>query len=179
MRPSALCRMIITFLWVQPVFGTRLADFYSGKNLLGWAFKMSVSIDRMIKKAEKSAKFGDFEAAIMTCIDALETYPENPRLQALAKRLSRPQITNQHNKDPKNAALPEIIIDEEGGSVSRLKDIIFFSFRRSDPIFNSSKVFIFILSSQVSNLVLLNVIVDSSPREFHHLKTRLIYVMLN
>ena len=107
--------MIITFLWVQPVFGTRLADFYSGKNLLGWALKMSVSIDRMIKKAEKSAKFGDFEAAIMTCIDALETYPENPRLQALAKRLSRPQITNQHNKDLENAALPKVIIDELQG----------------------------------------------------------------
>ena len=52
-------------------------------------------------------------------------------------------------------------------------------FRKFDPIFNSSKVFIFILSSQVSDLVLLNVIVDSSPREFHHLKTHLIYVMLN
>lgn len=87
--------MIVTFLWVQPVFGTRFADFYSGKNLLDWAFKMSVSIDRMIKKAEKSAKFGDFEAAIMTCIDALETYPENPRLQALAKRLSS-QIGRAH-----------------------------------------------------------------------------------
>ena len=107
--------MIIKYLWVQPVFGTRLADFYSGKNLLGWALKMSVSIDRMIKKAEKSAKFGDFEAAIMTCIDALETYPENPRLQALAKRLSKPQITNQHNKDQENAALPKVIIDELQG----------------------------------------------------------------
>ena len=106
------CWMIIKFLWVQPVFGTRLAVFHSGKNLLDWASKMSVSIDRMINKAEKSAKSGDFAAAIMTCIDALETYPENPRLQALAKRLSKPQITKQQVKDLENAALPKVIIDE-------------------------------------------------------------------
>ena len=74
--------------------------------------RMSIKIDRMIKNAEKSVTNGDFKAAILTCIDALETYPENPRLQALAKRLSKPQITNQQNKDLENAALPKVIIDE-------------------------------------------------------------------
>ena len=71
-----------------------------------------MKIDRMIKNAEKSVTDGDFTAAILTCIDALETYPENPRLQALAKRLSKPQITKQQNKDLENAALPKFIIDE-------------------------------------------------------------------
>ena len=53
---------------------------------------MSASIDRIIQKAEKSAKFADFEAAKLTCSKGLQRYPNNPRLIALAERLSTPQL---------------------------------------------------------------------------------------
>ena len=65
---------------------------------------MSVSIDRIIKKAEKSAKFGDFNAAKSTC-EGLEKYPNNPRLNALEKRLT--------NAEPsKIVRLPQAICEE-------------------------------------------------------------------
>ena len=53
---------------------------------------MSVAIDRVIKSAEKSIRFGDFESAMSTCYHALKKYPKNPRLNALAQRLTEPQI---------------------------------------------------------------------------------------
>ena len=66
---------------------------------------MSVSIDRIIKKAEKSAKFGDFNAAKSTCYEGLEKYPNNPRLNALEKRLT--------NAEPsKIVRLPQAICEE-------------------------------------------------------------------
>ena len=73
---------------------------------------MSVTIDRIIKKAEKFVKFGDFQAAKMACSDALETYPENPRLQALAERLAKPQVGNQHRIGKERFGLPTAIKDE-------------------------------------------------------------------
>ena len=48
---------------------------------------MSASIDRIIQKAEKSVKIADFEAAKLACSQGLERYPNNPRLNALEKRL--------------------------------------------------------------------------------------------
>ena len=50
---------------------------------------MSAAIDRVIKKAEKYAKFGDLEAANAELGAGLEAYPENPRLNALAERIDK------------------------------------------------------------------------------------------
>ena len=77
---------------------------------------MSVSIDRIIKSATKSAKFGNFQAARMTCYEGLENYPNNPRLKELAKRLSKPQISSQQVGGGKADPLPIEII-------SKLKDL--------------------------------------------------------
>ena len=73
---------------------------------------MSEKINRIIKSAEKSVKFGDFNAARMTCFEGLESYPENPRLQALAKRLAKPQTIKQHRTGGENVVLPKFITDE-------------------------------------------------------------------
>lgn len=48
---------------------------------------MSAAIDRVIKKAEKYAKFGDLEAANAELGVGLRAYPGNPRLNALAKQM--------------------------------------------------------------------------------------------
>ena len=50
---------------------------------------MSISIDRIIQKAEKSVKFGDFEAANAELGVGLKAFPENPRLNALAERIDK------------------------------------------------------------------------------------------
>ena len=73
---------------------------------------MSEKINRIIKRAEKSVKYGDFQAAKMACLDGLETYPENPRLQALAKRLAKPQVGNQHRIGEENFELPSAVQEE-------------------------------------------------------------------
>ena len=73
---------------------------------------MSEKINRIIKSAEKAVKFGDFNAARMTCFEGLETYPENPRLQALAKRLAKPQIAQKHREKEQGVSLPKTIADE-------------------------------------------------------------------
>ena len=57
------------------------------KRLFNWVAKMSVSIDRIIKSAEKAMKFGDVQAATFVCHEGLKAYPKNPRLHALAERL--------------------------------------------------------------------------------------------
>ena len=51
------------------------------KRLFVWGLQMSVSIDRIIQSAKKSAKFGNLQAARMTCHEGLENYPNNPRLK--------------------------------------------------------------------------------------------------
>ena len=48
---------------------------------------MSMTIDRIIKSAEKSLKFGNLEAAKAELGVGLEAYPENPRLNALSERI--------------------------------------------------------------------------------------------
>ena len=66
---------------------------------------MSEKINRIIKSAEKAVKFGDFQAAKATCHAGLEKYPNNPRLNALEKRLSTAEPR-------KTTRLPNAIFEE-------------------------------------------------------------------
>ena len=72
-----------------------IASKKPSSNLPNGTADMSVSIDRIIKNAEKSIKFGDFHAATSACYEGLEAYPNNPRLQALAHRLLEPQTSKR------------------------------------------------------------------------------------
>lgn len=78
---------------------------------------MSASIDRIIKSAEKLAKFGDYHAAKLTCYAGLEKYPNNPRLNALERRLStaEPQKTTR---------LPHAIFEELSALAEESKFIL-------------------------------------------------------
>lgn len=73
---------------------------------------MSEKINRIPKSTEKAAEFGDFNAARMTCFDRLETYQENPRLRALAKRLAKAQIAEKHREKEQGVSLPKTIANE-------------------------------------------------------------------
>ena len=48
----------------------------------------------------------------MTCFDRLETYQENPRLRALAKRLAKTQIGEKHREKEQGVSLPKTIANE-------------------------------------------------------------------
>ena len=80
--------------------------------LLGWVTKMSVTIDRIIKSAEKSIKFGDFQAATSACYEGLEAYPNNPRLTALARRLLNPQMSKRKGKSIQEDRIPMAVVKE-------------------------------------------------------------------
>ena len=73
---------------------------------------MSEKINRIIKSAEKSVKFGDLQKARLSCIQGLEAHPNNPRLQALAIRLSKPQASQHRGNGSQGDNLPHIIVDE-------------------------------------------------------------------
>ena len=73
---------------------------------------MSEKINRIIKSAEKSVKFGDLQKARLSCIQGLEAHPNNPRLQALAIRLSKPQVSQHRVNGSQGDNLPRIIVDE-------------------------------------------------------------------
>lgn len=73
---------------------------------------MSVSIDRIIKSAEKSARFGDFQAARVACDKGLESYPSNPRLQALAKRLLTVEVSPRQGNGEPVGILPQAVTEE-------------------------------------------------------------------
>ena len=49
---------------------------------------MSMTIDRIIKSAEKSVTFGEVEAAKAELCPSLKGYPENPRLKAFLGSLN-------------------------------------------------------------------------------------------
>ena len=69
-----------------------IASEKPSSNLPNGTADMSVSIDRIIKNAEKSINSGDFHAATSACYEGLEAYPNNPRLNSLAKRLLATKI---------------------------------------------------------------------------------------
>ena len=73
---------------------------------------MSASIDRIIQKAEKSIKFGDFQAATSACYKGLEAYPNNPRLAALAQRLINPQTSKRKGKPIQVDRIPRTVVNE-------------------------------------------------------------------
>ena len=73
---------------------------------------MSAAIDRIIKSAEKSIKFGDFHAATSLCYEGLEVYPNNPRLQALANRLLKPQTSKKKSNFNQVDRIPRSVVTE-------------------------------------------------------------------
>ena len=89
-----------------------IASKKPSSNLPNGTADMSVSIDRIIKNAEKSIKFGDFHAATLACYQGLEAYPNNPRLNALAEHLINPKAAKRKRKTSQIDRIPRSVVKE-------------------------------------------------------------------